>query len=50
MLRAQIADMFDLKADNVNICAPQEGIFLTMNALLQPNDHVIVTFPAFQSL
>ena len=35
----------------VNICAPQEGIFLALHALgLQPGDHVIAVAPAYQSL
>ncbi len=30
--------------------APEEAIFLTMLALLSPGDHVICTFPGYQSL
>ncbi|MDZ7382583.1 MAG: hypothetical protein ONB53_12370 [candidate division KSB1 bacterium] len=30
--------------------APEEAIFLAMNALLRPGDHVITIFPAYQSL
>jgi aspartate/methionine/tyrosine aminotransferase len=30
--------------------APEEAIFLAMNALLAPGDHVICTFPGYQSL
>ena len=39
-----------LNAENLLISAPQEGIFLLMHALLQPGDHVISTFPGYQSL
>ena len=35
----------------VNVCAPQEGIWLALHALvLQPGDHVVVVAPAYQSL
>ncbi len=30
--------------------APEEAIFLTMLALLSAGDHVICTFPGYQSL
>ncbi len=29
---------------------PEEGIFVAMNCLLEPGDHVISTFPGYQSL
>ena len=32
------------------IAAPEELIFIAMNALLRPGDHVIATFPGYQSL
>ncbi len=32
------------------MAAPEELIFLAMNALLEPGDHVICTFPGYQSL
>ncbi len=32
------------------VAAPEEAIFLTMHALLAPGDHVICTFPGYQSL
>lgn len=35
---------------DILVLAPEEGIFLFMHALLQPGDHVICTFPAYQSL
>ena len=37
-------------ADEVLVAAPEELIFLTMNALLRPGDHVVCTFPGYQSL
>lgn len=39
-----------LKPANVNVVCPQEGIFLSMNSLLSPSDHVIAVGPAYQSL
>ena len=39
-----------VKADEVAVMAPEEAIFLTMLALLSPGDHVICTFPGYQSL
>ncbi|KXZ55065.1 hypothetical protein GPECTOR_3g222 [Gonium pectorale] len=34
----------------VIVAAPQECIFLAMRALLKPGDHVVVTYPGYQSL
>ncbi|NQU29381.1 MAG: aminotransferase class I/II-fold pyridoxal phosphate-dependent enzyme [Anaerolineae bacterium] len=39
-----------LSASNLLVAAPQENIFLLMEALLQPGDHVIAAFPGYQSL
>ena len=39
-----------LEQDDLVVCAPEEGIFLSMQALLEPGDHVVVTFPGYQSL
>ncbi|MBT3188969.1 MAG: aminotransferase class I/II-fold pyridoxal phosphate-dependent enzyme [Anaerolineae bacterium] len=50
-LRAEAANFYDgLSASNLLVAAPQEIIFLLMEALLQPGDHVISTFPGYQSL
>ena len=32
------------------LAAPEEGIYLTMRALLEPGDHVVVLSPAYDSL
>lgn len=40
----------NLDCTNLNVLAPQEGIFLGMHALLEPGDNIIVTTPAYQSL
>ncbi len=51
LLRAGIASLYEgAGADDVLTGAPEELIFLAMNCLLEPGDHVIATFPAYQSL
>ena len=50
-LRAAIAMMHkDIGADDVIEVVPEEGIFLTLNALLEAGDHVVAIYPSFQSL
>ena len=50
-LRAEIARLYEhVDGDEVLVAAPEELIFLTMNALLRPGDHVVCTFPGYQSL
>jgi aspartate/methionine/tyrosine aminotransferase len=50
-LRDAIAGMYEeVSADQVLVAAPEEGIFLAMHALLSPGDHVVCTFPGYQSL
>jgi aspartate/methionine/tyrosine aminotransferase len=50
-LRKSIAGIYDgIEAENIMVTVPEEGIFLTMQALLEPGDHVICTFPGYQSL
>jgi len=51
LLRQAIADLYDgIAADEVLVLVPEEGIFLLMHALLEPGDHVVCTFPGYQSL
>lgn len=50
ILNAQFGSSPSLHPECVNVCAPQEGIFLTMQAICEPGDHVIVVAPAYQSL
>ncbi|MGA8240817.1 MAG: aminotransferase class I/II-fold pyridoxal phosphate-dependent enzyme [Desulfobacterales bacterium] len=51
VLRESIADMYkSVSADDILVLTPEEGIFLAMQALLRPGDHVICTFPGYQSL
>jgi aspartate/methionine/tyrosine aminotransferase len=51
MLREAIAEIYgQIRADDILVVVPEEGIFLLMHALLESGDHVICTFPAYQSL
>ncbi|MBA3889660.1 MAG: aminotransferase class I/II-fold pyridoxal phosphate-dependent enzyme [Gemmatimonadaceae bacterium] len=51
LLRQEIADLDDLDVDDVIVCAgAEEAIFLTMHALVEPGDHAVVVWPAYQSL
>ncbi len=50
-LREAIAALYEsVDAGQVLTAAPEEAIFLAMQALLEPGDHVICTFPGYQSL
>ena len=50
-LRQEISNLFCATGpQDILICVPQEGIFITMNALLEPGDKVIVQVPCYQSL
>ncbi|OFW62013.1 MAG: aspartate aminotransferase [Actinobacteria bacterium RBG_16_64_13] len=50
-LRAEIAALYESASpDDVLVAAPEEAIFLAMNALLERGDHVVCTFPGYQSL
>ncbi len=50
-LREEIAGLYGaVGAGEVLVAAPEEAIFLAMHALLAPGDHVICTFPGYQSL
>lgn len=50
-LRQEIAKMYKgINQDDIITVVPEEGIFLLMHALLEPEDHVVCIFPAYQSL
>lgn len=50
-LRAAIAGLYqDINPEDILVCVPEEGIFLTMQAILKPGDHIVCTFPGYQSL
>jgi aspartate/methionine/tyrosine aminotransferase len=51
LLRREIASLYrGVDVEQVIEVVPEEGIFLAMTALLSPGDHVVVTWPAYQSL
>jgi aspartate/methionine/tyrosine aminotransferase len=51
LLREEIARMYETVApEQVIEVVPEEGIFLAMQALLEPGDEVVAAFPAYQSL
>lgn len=51
-LREEIAARFysKCKPEDLILCAPQEGILLAMNTIVQKGDCVLCTFPGYQSL
>ena len=51
LLRQEISKLYqEISADEILLLTPEEGIFNAMNVLLQPGEHVICTFPGYQSL
>ena len=50
-LRFEIAKLYTgIEADSVLVVAPEEGIFLTMNTLLEAGDNIVCASPGYQSL
>lgn len=51
LLRAEVAQLYQgINQDQVLIITPEEGIFISLNTILEKGDHVICTFPGYQSL
>jgi len=51
VLRAEIAKMYSgIESEHVMVVNPEEGIFISMQTLLEPGDEVVTTFPGYQSL
>lgn len=51
LLRTEIAKLYsEIHPGQVLVLCPEEGIFTAMNVLLNRGDHIIVTFPGYQSL
>jgi len=51
LLRREIAGLYrGVDQDDILVAAPEEAIFIAMNTLLAPGDHVIAIAPAYQSL
>ena len=50
-LRNEIVKLYSTIApEDILALVPEEGIFIAMNVLLDKGDHVITTFPGYQSL
>lgn len=51
VLREEIARTYEgISPEEVLVAAPEECIFLAMNCLLERGDHVVCTWPGYQSL
>ncbi len=51
LLREEIAGLYrGIRAEEVLTIVPEEGIFIAMQSILRKGDHVICTFPGYQSL
>ena len=52
LLRAEIARLYQTATpdDVITFAGAQEGIFLAMHAILAAGDHIVVLWPAYQSL
>jgi aspartate/methionine/tyrosine aminotransferase len=51
LLRTEVSRLYQtISPGDVMIAAPEEAIFIVMQALLRPGDHVVSIFPAYQSL
>ena len=51
LLRAEIARLYEqIPPEQIVVAAPEELIFIAMHSLLQADDHIIYTAPAYQSL
>jgi aspartate/methionine/tyrosine aminotransferase len=51
LLRTEVAELYrGIPPEQVMIAAPEEAIFLAMQTLLAPGDHLVAIYPAYQSL
>jgi aspartate/methionine/tyrosine aminotransferase len=51
VLREEIARLYKtINAENVIVVTPEEGIYIAIHTILNKGDHVITTFPGYQSL
>lgn len=50
-LREEISRIYSsVSCTEIAVLAPEKGIYLTLKAVLNPGDHVVVTYPGYQSL
>jgi len=51
LLRSEVARLYrQITPENVLVAAPEEAIFVAMQTMLKPGEHVIVVSPVYQSL
>jgi|SRR3989339_568682 len=51
LLRQEIAKLYNgITTDDCLVVVPEEGIYMALNSILESGDHVICTFPGYQSL
>lgn len=51
LLRGEVVKLYtNVSPNQILVAVPEEGIFLSLNAILKEGDHVICTFPGYQSL
>ena len=51
LLREEVSKLYQgISKDEVLLFVPEEGIFVAMNCILESGDHMITTFPGYQSL
>jgi len=51
LLRREISSLYrDVSSEQILVAAPQELVLIAMNSLLEKGDHVVCTFPGYQSL
>ena len=51
LLKKEITKLYSsIAPDDLNVLVPEEGIFAAMNCMLEKGDHVISTYPSYQSL
>lgn len=51
ILREEVARLYqNIPADQIVVAVPEEAIYVAMNTLLQPGDHVVCLTPIYQSL
>lgn len=51
ILREEVTKLYqNINPEQVLVITPEEGIFIAMNNLLEKGDHVVTTFPGYQSL
>ena len=50
-LLSEVSALYEnIPPDQLLEVVPEEGIFIAMNTLLRPGDHLVVTYPGYQSL